>query len=130
MHTVNRNNDSSQRDTDWVFMTDLSIDEIKRKVEFGDEPASGLHFQDVDIPLVYLNEVLCSLVDFPHQALKRARPEVSAMVRLFCQANLIRTENQLEPFFPTPKAAGLETVAPAIPEMSGGWGYFLVEKSV
>ena len=113
----------------WVLLAEYSRDEFMRLAEGRGEPVARLLFQDLGIPQECLNPIIRTLTDFARRAMTHALPGTPAVIRLFCQEKLLEAGNPAETTCPKPTVAHPEIIPQAYPRMSGGWGYFLVERS-
>jgi len=129
MHTANGNHESGKKDMVWVLLAECSLDELMRLAEGTGEPAAGWLFQDLGIPRECLTPIIRAGADFAQQAMMHAHPGTPAVIRWFCQEKLLRAEDPVETMRPRPAVAGPGITLQAHPKMSGGWGYFLVERN-
>ena len=98
-------------------------------IEGTGESVAGLLFQDLGIPLECLNPITRTLADFAQQAMMYSHPGTPGVFRLFCQEKMLRGGNPAKAMRPRSTVAGPEIIPQPHPEMSGGWGYFLVERN-
>ncbi len=129
MRKVNANQESDKEDMVWVLLAEYSRDELMQFIEEIGEPVTRMPFQDLGIPSECLNPVIRTLADFAQQAMVHAHPGTPAVFRLFCQEKMLKTGNPAEGMRPRPTVAAPEIIPQAHPKMSGGWGYFLVERN-
>ncbi len=128
MYTVNANQESGKKDTVWIFLAEYSLDELLWLVDGRWEPVAGLLFQDLGIPQEYLNPIIRTLADFALQAMLHAYPGTALAIRIFCQEKILMVEIPAKTMRPIPTIAGSKINLQPDPNMSGGWGYFLVER--
>ena len=129
MCTSNANQESCKQDTVWVFLAVYSLDEFMRIVESGDDSAAGMPLQDLGIPQECLNPIIRTLADFAQLAMMHAHPGTPAGIRLFCQEKMLKAGKPAETMRSKQTVASPEIILKADPKMTGGWGYFLVERS-
>jgi len=128
VHSLNANQESGKKDTVWVFLAEYSLNEFMRLVEGRGKPVAGLLFRDLGIPQEYQNPITRTLTDFAQQAMMYVHSGTPAVIRLFCQEKILKAGNPAEPMRLKPTVASPEIILQAHLKMSGGWGYFLVER--
>ncbi len=138
MQTSNVNPKMRRKNSQWRFLAEYSLSDFFTNPAQPDKVTSGWLFQtgqELGIPPEYVANIEITLKGFTGDASIHFKPgegESPGLIRIFCQEHLKADASPKKTSLPCHSEPGTE-FAPAVPcssmKMSGGWGYFLVERS-
>lgn len=138
MQTSNPKYKSSSNDPLWNFLAECSLCEFVSDKETGDALKAGLLFQtlrDLGIPQECLNRIERTLVESINQIRIRFNQSQilnPILIRSFYEKKMISSGNLAEASSDLQKEQTIEPaqiIHPGGTQISGGWGFFIVERA-
>lgn len=138
MQTSNASQGSRSKDIEWYLLGEYSLSKFLSEHEKEGELMAALlsrTMQDLDIPLEYLENIDRMLTGFAKEALvhfKQVGLELPGYIRVFCQKKVLDNANSGKTAEPVHAGQVMEYTPikfPSSMKMTGGWGYFIIERS-